>query len=149
MLQFLMEDIPRQIAKTGKDIAVFGTNCHMQDVIIAIALELGFIMPKQYCPTPTQGFPAAMELEISEQYAGNFDKINAMIRQKEADAKCMADFPQRRHPWVIFFLNSPWKSPWPKSVGILEKWNPGRNKRGLSLDYTRLPSSEIDFFRLN
>jgi hypothetical protein len=86
MLQFLQEDIPRQIAKYGKDTAIFGTNCPMQDVIIAKALELKFIMPEQCCPTPTQGFPAAMGLEITEQDAGNFAKINDQIRAKSAAA---------------------------------------------------------------
>ena len=57
MLQFLNEDIPRQIAKYGKDTCIFGTNCPMQDVIIAKALELGFIMAEQCCPTPHPGFP--------------------------------------------------------------------------------------------
>lgn len=86
MLQFLMEDIPREIAKYGKDTAIFGTNCPMQDVIIAKALELGFIMPEQCCPTPTQGFPAAMELEITKEDAGNFDKLNKIIADKAAAA---------------------------------------------------------------
>ncbi len=86
MLQFLSEDIPRQIAKYGKDTCIFGTNCPMQDVIIAKALDLGFIMAEQCCPTPTQGFPAAMGLEIKEADAGNFDKINGMIAQKAAAA---------------------------------------------------------------
>lgn len=84
MLQFLQEDIPRQIAKYGKDTCIFGTNCPMQDVIIAKALELGFIMAEQCCPTPTQGFPAAMGLEIKPENAGNFDKINNMIKDKAA-----------------------------------------------------------------
>lgn len=86
MLQFLMEDIPRQIARYGKDTAIFGTNCPMQDVIIAKALELGFIMPEQCCPTPTQGFPAAMELEITKEDAGNFNKLNKIIADKAAAA---------------------------------------------------------------
>ena len=86
MLQFLGEDIPRQIARYGKDTAIFGTNCPMQDVIIAKALELGFIMPEQCCPTPTQGFPAAMELEITKEDAGNFDKLNKIITEKAAAA---------------------------------------------------------------
>lgn len=88
MLQFLSEDIPRQIAKYGKETCIFGTNCPMQDVIIAKALELKFIMAEQCCPTPTQGFPAAMELEITEKDAGNFDKINSMIKEKAAVAGC-------------------------------------------------------------
>jgi len=86
MLQFLQEDIPRQIVKYGRDTAIFGTNCPMQDVIIAKALELKYIMPEQCCPTPTQGYPAAMELEISKEDAGNFDKINSIIKEKAAGA---------------------------------------------------------------
>ncbi|MGE5372418.1 MAG: DUF3798 domain-containing protein [Solirubrobacterales bacterium] len=84
MLQFLNEDIPRQIAKYGKDTAIFGTNCPMQDVIIAKALELKFIFAEQCCPTPTQGYPAAMNLKVKPEDAGNFDKINAMIKDEAA-----------------------------------------------------------------
>lgn len=86
MVQFLNEDIPRQIEKYGEDTNIFGTNCSMQDVIIAKALELGYIMAEQCCPTPTQGFPAAMGLEISPEEAGDFDVINEAIRVKAAEA---------------------------------------------------------------
>lgn len=86
MVQFLNEDIPRQIDKYGEDTNIFGTNCSMQDVIIAKALELGYIMAEQCCPTPTQGFPAAMGLEIEPEKAGDFDVINEMIKQKAAEA---------------------------------------------------------------
>jgi hypothetical protein len=103
MLQFLQEDIPRQIAKYGKDTAVFGTNCPMQDVIIAKALELGFIMPEQCCPTPTQGYPAAMGLEIKPEDAGNFDKINSMIKAKAAAAHCTGRLSTWPVPVGVFF----------------------------------------------
>ncbi len=103
MLQFLNEDIPRQIAKYGKDTCIFGTNCPMQDVIIAKALELKFIMAEQCCPTPTQGFPAAMELEISEKDAGDFDKINAMISKKAAAAGCTGRLSTWPVPVGYFF----------------------------------------------
>ncbi len=82
MLQFLQEDIPRQIKKYGKDTAVFGTNCPMQDVIIAKAMELGFIMPEQCCPTPLQGFPAALGLSIKPEDSTDFAKINSAIKEK-------------------------------------------------------------------
>jgi len=82
MLQFLQEDIPRQIAKYGKDTCIFGTNCPMQDVIIAKALELKYIVAEQCCPTPTQGFPAAMGLKIKSEDAGNFDAVNQMIKDQ-------------------------------------------------------------------
>ena len=40
MLQFLREDIPRQIEKYGPDTVIFGTNCPMYDVIIDEAFKL-------------------------------------------------------------------------------------------------------------
>jgi len=97
MLQFLQEDIPRQIQKYGKDTVIFGTNCPMQDVIIAKALELGFIMAEQCCPTPLQGFPAAMGLEIKPEESMDFAKINNMIREK---AKA-ANMTGRLSTWPI------------------------------------------------
>lgn len=103
MLQFLQEDIPRQIAKYGKDTCIFGTNCPMQDVIIAKALELQFIMAEQCCPTPTQGFPAAMELEITAEDAGDFDKINAMIAEKSKAAGTTGRLSTWPVPVGVFF----------------------------------------------
>ena len=103
MQQFLMEDIKRQITKYGKDTAVFGTNCPMQDVIIAKALELKFIMAEQCCPTPTQGFPAAMNLEIKPDDAGDFDKINKMIKAKAAAAGCSGRLSTWPVPVGYFF----------------------------------------------
>ncbi len=103
MLQFLQEDIPRQIAKYGKDTCIFGTNCPMQDVIIAKALELGFIMAEQCCPTPTQGFPAAMNLEIKPEDAGNFDKINEMIKVKAKEANETGRLSTWPVPVGVFF----------------------------------------------
>jgi len=75
----------------------------MQDVIIAKALELKFIMAEQCCPTPTQGFPAAMGLEINPEDAGNFDKINAMIKEKAAAAQCTGRLSTWPVPVGVFF----------------------------------------------
>jgi hypothetical protein len=82
MQQFLREDVPRQIAKYGKDTNIFGSNCPMYDVIIDEALKEKFIVAEQCCPTPTQAFPTVMNLEISKEDSGNFEKINAMITEK-------------------------------------------------------------------
>ncbi len=103
MLQFLQEDIPREISKYGKDTSIFGTNCPMQDVIIAKALELGFIVPEQCCPTPTQGFPAAMGLEIKPEDAGDFNKINKMIENKAKIAKVSGRLSTWPVPVGVFF----------------------------------------------
>ena len=86
MLQFLREDIPRQIEKYGPDTNIFGSNCPMYDVIIDEALKSKFIVAEQCCPTPTQAYPTVMSLEIDEADSSNFEKINEMISEKAAEA---------------------------------------------------------------
>ncbi len=86
MLQFLREDIPRQITKYGTETNIFGTNCPMYDVIIDEALKKKFMVAEQCCPTPMQAYPTVMSLEISDQDAWNFEKVNQMIREKAAAA---------------------------------------------------------------
>ncbi|AOY78073.1 DUF3798 domain-containing protein [Clostridium formicaceticum] len=87
MLQFLREDIPRQITKYGPDINIFGSNCPMYDVILDEALKSKFIVAEQCCPTPTQAYPTVMGLEIAPEDIGNFDLINAMITEKVKEAE--------------------------------------------------------------
>lgn len=86
MLQFLQEDIPRQIEKYGPDTNIFGTNCPMYDVILDEAFKLKFIVAEQCCPTPTQSYPTILNLEITPEDLGNYDKINEMITEKSAEA---------------------------------------------------------------
>lgn len=86
MQQFLREDIPRQITKYGVDTNIFGSNCPMYDVILDEALKLKFTVAEQCCPTPTQAYPTVMNLEIESEDLGNYDKINALIAEKAAEA---------------------------------------------------------------
>jgi len=86
MLQFLREDLPRQVEKYGKDLNIFGTNCPMYDVILDEAFKLGFIVAEQCCPTPTQAYPTVLNLEITKEDLGDYDKINNMIAEKAAAA---------------------------------------------------------------
>ena len=86
MLQFLREDIPRKIDKYGPDTNIFGTNCPMYDVIIDEAFKLKFMVAEQCCPTPLQAYPTVLGLEISEDDAWDFDKVNDMISEKAAVA---------------------------------------------------------------
>ncbi|CFX96184.1 Protein of unknown function DUF3798 [Syntrophomonas zehnderi OL-4] len=85
MLQFLREDIPRQIGKYGPDTNIFGSNCPMYDVIIDEAFKLKYMVAEQCCPTPLQAYPTVLGLEISEADAWNFDKVNGMISKKAAE----------------------------------------------------------------
>lgn len=85
MQQFLREDLPRQVAKYGNNINIFGTNCPMYDVILDEALKERFIVVEQCCPTPTQAYPTVMGIEIDEKDLGNYDKLNSIIREKAAE----------------------------------------------------------------
>ncbi len=82
MQQFLREDIPRQVAKYGNNINIFGTNCPMYDVILDEALTSKYYVIEQCCPTPTQAYPTVMGLEVDEKDLGNYDKLNSLIREK-------------------------------------------------------------------
>lgn len=87
MLQFLREDIPRQIEKYGADTNIFGTNCPMYDVILDEAFKLKFTVAEQCCPTPTQAYPTVLNLEITEDDLGDYSKINDMITEKAEEAE--------------------------------------------------------------
>jgi hypothetical protein len=77
--QFILEDVPRQVAKYGKDIAVFSTNCGMQEPLIVASVKSGAIFPEQCCPSPTHGYPGALGLKITDDMKGNFPAITRAI----------------------------------------------------------------------
>ncbi len=83
--KFILEDVPRQVAQHGKDIAVFSTNCSMQEPLIRAALETGCYFPEQCCPSPTHGYPGALGIEIPEEKAGDWAFICEAIKGKVAE----------------------------------------------------------------
>ncbi|MGE5529356.1 MAG: DUF3798 domain-containing protein [Patescibacteria group bacterium] len=80
--QFILEDVPRQVAKFGKNIAVFSTNCGMQEPLIVACLKTGAIFPEQCCPSPTHGYPGALGLAITDEMKGNFPAILKAINDE-------------------------------------------------------------------
>lgn len=100
--QFIKEDIPKQIEKYGEDTCIFSTYCPTQDIVVNLALKYKYIMAEQCCPTPTQGFPAGMNLEITEEDAGNFEKINEMIREKAKEAGVSGRLSTWPVPMTVF-----------------------------------------------
>lgn len=63
--QFILEDVPRQIEKYGKDTVFFTTNCGMQEPLIRSVFENGAIYSLQCCPSPFHAFPAALNIDMS------------------------------------------------------------------------------------
>lgn len=80
--QFILEDVPRQVAEHGKDIALFSTNCAMQEPLIKKALDEGAIFPEQCCPSPYHGYPGALGIEIPEDKIGDVGYIINEIKNK-------------------------------------------------------------------
>lgn len=83
--QFILEDIPRQAAIHGTDIAFFGTNCGMMEPAIRASLEAGIIFPEQCCPSPFHGYPGALGIEVPEEYKGDVPYILEQIKAKVAE----------------------------------------------------------------
>lgn len=73
--QFILEDVPKMIAKYGKDTAFFATNCSMQEPLIKSVLEGGAIFPQQCCPSPYHGYPGALGIEIPDDKAGDVNFV--------------------------------------------------------------------------
>jgi uncharacterized protein DUF3798 len=76
--QFILEDVPRQLARHGEKTAFFSTNDGMQEPLIRAVLNARrgyFIEPST--PAPTHGFPAALGLRIPPDKAGDMAWINA------------------------------------------------------------------------
>jgi hypothetical protein len=84
--KFILEDVPRAIARYGKDTAFFSTNCAMQEPLIQAALNGGAIFVEQCCPSPTHGYPGALGIIINEDIAGDMKKIREQIGKKVAAA---------------------------------------------------------------
>ena len=89
--QFMIEDVPRQVEKYGKETAFFNTNCAMQEPLIKAVLESGAIYPEQCCPSPYHAYPGALGIEIPEDKAGDvaymIEQIHAKIDEKGATGR--------------------------------------------------------------
>lgn len=81
--QFILEDVPRQVAEYGKDTAFFSTNCSMQEPLQVAILEQGAIYPQPCCPGPYHGFPAALGIDVT----GHEGDVNFMLTSIQAKLK--------------------------------------------------------------
>ena len=62
---YIMQDVPKQVAKLGPNTAFFSTNCGMQIPLITQVVETGAIYPQPCCPSPYHGFPTALGIASS------------------------------------------------------------------------------------
>lgn len=83
---FISEDVPRKIAQYGPNTAVFGTNCAMMEPLIAQTVDHGGIFPVQCCPSPYHAMPAALGIEVPDEYKGDLDWMLEQINTKVIEA---------------------------------------------------------------
>jgi len=84
--QFVLEDVPREIAKYGPSTAFFSTNCGMQEPMIKSILnsKAGYVA-EQCCPAPSHGYPGALGISIPADKAGDISYLNAENRRVIAE----------------------------------------------------------------
>jgi len=81
--QFILEDVPRQAEKYGKDTAFFSTNCGMQTPLIQAVVKVKALYPEQCCPSPYHGLPSALGIEVAEK--GDVPAMVGAIKAKAAN----------------------------------------------------------------
>lgn len=81
---FINEDVPKQVAKYGKDTVFFTTNCGMQEPLIRSVFEQGAIYTLQCCPSPFHAFPAALNIDM-KGHEGDVDYFFEQMREKVAE----------------------------------------------------------------
>jgi len=90
--QFILEDLPRQVEKYGKETAFFNTNCGMQPAMIQAVLATGAYYPQQCCPSPYHGYPEALGISIPKDKQGDVSYIIEQIKAKVAEAGMTGHF---------------------------------------------------------
>ena len=94
--QFILEDVPRQIEKYGKDTVFFTTNCGMQEPLIRSVFEQGAIYSLQCCPSPFHAFPAALGIDMG----GHEADVDYMLEQLQLKVT-EADMGGRVSTWAV------------------------------------------------
>lgn len=77
--QFILEDVPRQVAALGRNTAFFGTNCGMQIPMIRQVVDFGAIYPQPCCPSPFHGFPTALGIPATDDIPSTVDNIRRAV----------------------------------------------------------------------
>ena len=94
--QFILEDVPRLVAKYGEDTAFFCSCCSLQTPLIKAVVENHAIFPQPCCPSPYHGFPEALGIE-TDAFPGDLNYVIAEASRIAAENN-MAD---RLSTWPV------------------------------------------------
>jgi hypothetical protein len=84
--QFILEDVPRELAHYGPRTAFFSTNDGMQEPLIRAILtaKQGYFV-EQSTPSPSAGYPAALGIRIPPERAGDMAWLGAENKRRIAE----------------------------------------------------------------
>lgn len=84
---FILEDVPKMVAKYGQETAFFSTNCSMQVPLIEAVVDSGAYYPLPCCPSPYHGFPNALGIESPSDLINGLpetvEAINSKLKEKD------------------------------------------------------------------
>jgi hypothetical protein len=100
--QFVLEDVPRQVQKYGKDTAFYTTNVGMMEPLVKAAVESGAIMADACDPSPYLGYPGALGLSIPPEKKGDLDFLLDSIQKKINEAGVTGRFGTTTKPGNIY-----------------------------------------------
>lgn len=83
--QFIIEDVRSKVNEHGKDTAFYGTAFVYQEPLIKTVAEEGAIFTQQSDPSPFNGFPSALGIEIPEDKTGDTEYMLNAITEKVAE----------------------------------------------------------------
>lgn len=124
--QFILEDVPRQVAKYGKETAFFSTNCSMMEPLIKQTLTEGALFPEQCCPSPYHGYPGALGIEIPDDKANDIVYLNEEISAKVAEKDGKGHFGTWTQPAAKAILESGTAYAMEFAEGKIDRFDPAR-----------------------
>lgn len=142
--QFILEDVPRQIEKYGKDTAFFSTNCSMMEPIIKQTLDYGGIFPEQCCPSPYHAYPGALGIAIPSDKAGDLDFLSAQIAEKVAEKGGTGRFGTWNKPANVAMIEAGVEYSIAFSKGEVEKFDKDSIIKYMK-DVTSDTNNEVEF----
>lgn len=99
--QFIIEDVPRQVEKYGKDTVFFGTNTSMMEPMIRAAVNAGAMMIDLCDPSPYLGYPAALGIAIPQDKHGDVEYVLDAIQAKINEAGLTGRFACPAIPYTL------------------------------------------------
>jgi hypothetical protein len=99
--QFIIEDVPRQVAKYGKDTVFFGTNVSMMEPMIRAAITNGAMIIDLCDPSPYLGYPGALGIAIPADKQGDVPYALKAIQDKINENGATGRFATPAMPYTL------------------------------------------------